>query len=148
MKHLDEEIGDLDAFIKDTEGMIMTELEEDILDCESDLRMTFDGLADLDCILAFAGCAMDLNFVRPEMVDNVNGIWIENGRHPLQELIIDGEFIANDTIIDNERRVNVVTGPNFSGKSCYTRQVNRHTSFWQQYSTVPCLFVFLLDLPT
>jgi len=129
MRNLDDEIGDLDAFIKDTESMIVSELEEEILECESELRSTFGALAELDCILSFASCAADLNFVRPEVVSGNDGsneenfIFIENGRHPLQELIIDDEFIANDTMIDNTNRVNVITGPNFSGKSCYTRQV-------------------------
>lgn len=58
--------------------------------------------------------------------DNEEVIYIENGRHPLQELILDNdnEFIPNDTHMDgNRHRMNVITGPNFSGKSCYTRQV-------------------------
>ncbi len=136
MRNLDNEIGDLDAFIKDTESMIVSELEEDILDCEIELRSTFGALAELDCILSFAGCAADLNFVRPVLVDNVDpnngGYYIENGRHPLQELIIDDEFIANNTDINETKRINIITGPNFSGKSCYTRQVSKtYTNIFQ-----------------
>ena len=128
MRQLDEEVGDLDAYIKDTQLMIVHELEDDILDCEVELRSTFGAIADLDCILSFAACASDLNFVRPEIVAPEPGsdecsIYVENGRHPLQELVIDDEFIANDVMIDSANRVNVVTGPNFSGKSCYARQV-------------------------
>jgi DNA mismatch repair protein MSH5 len=117
MRRLDDEIGDLDAFIKDTESMIVSELEEDILDCESELRSTFGALAELDCILSFAGCASDLNYIKPEILFENQGTYyhIENGRHPLQELIIDDEFIANSTVVNNTNRVNVVTGPNFSG---------------------------------
>jgi len=111
-------------YIKDTEAMIVAELEEDILDCETELRATFNTLADLDCILAFANCAETLKFVRPEIVPAVeNCIQIRNGRHPLQEYIIETEFIANNTSADASNRVNVITGPNFSGKSCYARQV-------------------------
>lgn len=128
MRDLDNEIGDLDAYIKDTESMIVNELEEDILDCEIELRSTFGALAELDCILSFAGCAADLNFVRPDIVDTssdtTGSYLIKNGRHPLQELIIDGDFIANDTDINDSQRINIITGPNFSGKSCYTRQVS------------------------
>ena len=137
MRQLDDEIGDLDAFIKDMESMIVNQLEEDILDCEMELRSTFSALAELDCILSFARCAADMNFVRPEIVNGEQEqnsstsllslgslrYYIKNGRHPLQELIIDKEFIANDTIVDASQKVNVITGPNFSGKSCYTRQV-------------------------
>ena len=127
MHQLDDEVGDLDSFIKDTEAMIVSELEEDVLDCEAELRSTFGALADLDCSLSIAGCAADLNFVRPELVasDHSDGstIYVENGRHPLQELVIENEYIANDTMIDSTNRVNIVTGPNFSGKSCYARHV-------------------------
>ena len=108
--------------------MIVSELEEEILDCETELRSTFGAIAELDCILSFTSCAVDLNFVRPEVLDSNSRLsaqiyCIENGRHPLQELIIDDEFIANDTDVDESKRLNVITGPNFSGKSCYTRQV-------------------------
>lgn len=124
MANLDEKLGDLDAYIKDTESMIVSELEDDVLDCETDLRATFGALAELDCILSFANCASDLEFVRPTVIDaSEKVIDITNGRHPLQELIIDTEFIPNDTHMDAQRRLHVVTGPNFSGKSCYTRQV-------------------------
>lgn len=143
MRRLDDEIGDLDAFIKDTESMIVSELEEDILDCEAELRITFGALAQLDCILSFASCAADLNFVRPYVVDNndsVDGdqIIIENGRHPLQELLLDGDFIANDTYIDSKFPMNIITGPNFSGKSCYARQVGLIVFMSHIGSFVPC----------
>jgi DNA mismatch repair protein MSH5 len=143
MQQLDEEIGDLDAYIKDTESMIVSELEEDILDCESELRSTFGALAQIDCILSFAHSASDLNYTRPEVVSGVNPgeegtILIENGRHPLQELITDDDFIPNDTKIDANGRVNIVTGPNFSGKSCYIRQVGMLVYMAHIGSYIPC----------
>eukprot|EP00986_Skeletonema_menzelii_P002403 scaffold650_cov140-Skeletonema_menzelii.AAC.2 len=139
MNQLDEEIGDLDAFIKDTEALIVSDLEEDILECESELRSTFSALADLDCILSLAGCAADLNFVKPEIISDSNGVIdIENGRHPLQELIVNDEFIPNDTSMDETNRVLVVTGPNFSGKSCYARQVGVLVYLAHVGSYLPC----------
>ena len=139
MNQLDEEIGDLDAFIKDTEALIVSDLEEEILECESELRSTFSALADLDCILSLAGCAADLNFVKPEIAPAEEGvIYIESGRHPLQELIVDNEFIPNDTMLSNEDRVMIVTGPNFSGKSCYARQVGVLVYLAHVGSYLPC----------
>ena len=139
MNQLDEEIGDLDAFIKDTEALIVSDLEEDILECESELRSTFSALADLDCILSLAGCAADLNFVKPEIISDTRGVIdIENGRHPLQELIVNDEFIPNDTAMDETNRVLVVTGPNFSGKSCYARQVGVLVYLAHVGSYLPC----------
>lgn len=139
MNKLDEEIGDLDAFIKDTEALIVSDLEEEVLECESELRSTFSALADLDCIVSLAGCAADLNFVRPEIVGAEEGvIEILNGRHPLQELIVNNEFIPNDTMMDNTNRVMIVTGPNFSGKSCYARQVGVLVYLAHLGSYLPC----------
>mmetsp|Transcript_3816 Transcript_3816/g.7132 ORF Transcript_3816/g.7132 Transcript_3816/m.7132 type:complete len:294 (+) Transcript_3816:1828-2709(+) len=145
MKRLDDEIGDLDAFIKDTEGLIVSDLEEDILDCEIDLRETFGSLAELDCLLAFASCAADMDYVRPQVVGHENKsddddhvIYIEGGRHPLQELIVGGNFIPNDTAADNENRINIITGPNFSGKSCYARQVGLLVYMAHLGSFIPC----------
>ena len=138
MNQLDEEIGDLDAFIKDTEALIVSDLEEDILECESELRSTFSALADLDCILSLAWCAADLNFVKPEIVTDAGVIDIENGRHPLSELIVNDEYIPNDTAIDDTNRVMVVTGPNFSGKSCYARQVGVLVYLAHVGSYLPC----------
>ncbi|KAL0399208.1 UNVERIFIED_CONTAM: DNA mismatch repair protein MSH5 [Sesamum radiatum] len=42
--------------------------------------------------------------------------------HVLQEMTVD-TFIPNDTKILDEGRINIITGPNFSGKSIYIKQV-------------------------
>lgn len=125
MREMDMKIGDLDAFIKDTEALIVAELEDDILDLEQELRSTFIALAEMDCILAFASSALDSNYARPQILPaDEKCILIRNGRHPLQEVITETEFIANHTNIERASNlVNIVTGPNFSGKSCYARQV-------------------------
>ena len=127
MRTLDQEYGDPVSFISDTEQMIVKDIEDDILDCESELRTTFGTLAELDCLLALAECANDLDFVRPRLQDpSKKCIKIQNGRHPIQELVTETEFVPNSTSMDARCRVNVITGPNFSGKSCYTRQVRTH----------------------
>ena len=126
MRQLDQDIGDLDGIIKDTEGMIVAELEETILENENELRETFRSLSTLDCILSFACCAVDLNFTRPQMETAAKSqIYIKDGRHPLQEIITESDFIPNDVQINNTDRLILVTGPNYSGKSCYLRQVRR-----------------------
>ena len=65
-------------------------------------------------------------------------IEILNGRHPLQELIVNNGFIPNDTMMDNTNRVMIVTGPNFSGKSCYARQVGVLVYLAHLGSYLPC----------
>ena len=130
MLSLDHTPGDLDGLIKDEEEMIMKHLEDEILEQESDLREIFLALSELDCIISLAIVAKDRNYIRPTILPSEaegetpsQTISIKNGRHPLQEILVNGDFIPNDTDISDKKRVNIVTGPNFSGKSCYCRQV-------------------------
>jgi hypothetical protein len=52
------------------------------------------------------------------------------GRHPLAELLVEGSYIPNDTTMaQGKPSVHVITGPNASGKSCYTKQV-RSGGLW------------------
>lgn len=153
-RSLDEEVGDLDGLIKDAEQLIVNELEENILESEIELRDSFKALSTLDCILSFANCAADLNFTRPHVIDGENDIAsqsqnlegelrrqvirIKDGRHPLQEIICEREFVKNDVEMDDIDRILCVTGPNFSGKSCYMRQVGLLVYMAHLGSFIPC----------
>ncbi|MCL2739850.1 MAG: DNA mismatch repair protein MutS [Oscillospiraceae bacterium] len=80
-------------------------------------------IASLDCLAALAKVAYENNFTCPKICDN-NIIEIKNGRHPIVEKYVPtGGFIANDTYLDSEQRINIITGPNMAGKSTYMRQV-------------------------
>jgi DNA mismatch repair protein MSH5 len=136
---LDQCVGDLDGQIKDIETIIVAELEEVILDNYIDLLASFSAFSELDCILSFASCAMDLKLTRPQVVPcHEKCIHITRGRHPLQEIVVEGDFVPNDTFIDCDSRVNIITGPNFSGKSCYARQVGVIVYMAHLGSFVPC----------
>ncbi|GAG94914.1 unnamed protein product, partial [marine sediment metagenome] len=66
-------------------------------------------------------------------------IIIKNGRHPVIEQINFSEpFIPNDCYVDTgENRLLVITGPNWSGKSTYLRQIALITILAQIGSFVP-----------
>jgi DNA mismatch repair protein MSH5 len=139
VQQLDQSVGDLDGQIKDIETIIVAELEELILDNQGDLLASFSAFAELDCIMAFANSAVDLHLTRPVMLPREEKcIEIVNGRHPLQEIVLDGDFVPNDTSIDYDSRVNIITGPNYSGKSCYARQVGVIVYMAHLGSFVPC----------
>lgn len=137
---MDAEIGDLDIAIKNIEFMIASQLEDDILACDLELRETYSALADLDCILAFAEISKEQNYVRPVMVAaEEQCILIESGGHPLQEhFSAAGRFVRNHTEMDESFRVHIVSGPNFSGKSCYARQVGILTYMAHLGCFLPC----------
>ena len=79
-----------------------------------------DALADLDVLTALAERAQALRLSRPRFASE-GGITILGGRHPVVERQV-GDFIPNDLVLDRDRRLLVVTGPNMGGKSTYMRQ--------------------------
>ncbi len=85
------------------------------------LRRAAGALAELDVLAALAHTAEAYDYVAPELVDEP-GIQIEGGRHPVVERVLDAPFEPNDLVLDEGRRMLVVTGPNMGGKSTYMRQ--------------------------
>jgi DNA mismatch repair protein MutS len=75
----------------------------------------------LDVLCNLAERADTLNYHRPDISDEP-GIFFEQGRHPVVEDVMDAPFIANPLMMNNSRRMLVVTGPNMGGKSTYMRQ--------------------------
>ena len=88
----------------------------------SSLQVCARALASFDVLVALADCAKRYNYHRP-LLSERPGIHIVAGRHPVVERMPDIEFIPNDTVLDNDRRVLIITGPNMGGKSTYMRQV-------------------------
>ncbi len=87
------------------------------------LQKTAQALKTLDALIAFARVAQENNYARPEI--NEEGFYeIEDGRHPVVEESLGREkFVPNDTRLDRDQRVMIITGPNMAGKSTYMRQV-------------------------
>lgn len=87
------------------------------------VQKTAQAVASVDVLCSFAEVALRNMYVKPEI--SIDGaIDIKAGRHPVVELMLDGEmFVPNDIYIDNkDNRMSVITGPNMSGKSTYMRQ--------------------------
>ncbi len=78
-------------------------------------------LLDVYCSLSLV--AERYRYVRPRLNDK-GVIKIKDGRHPVVECMLSGDFISNDTMLDNKKNcIAVITGPNMAGKSTYMRQV-------------------------
>lgn len=88
----------------------------------SSLRKLAHALAHLDGLLSIARLAYDNGYVRPVLNEN-SSIIIKNGRHPVVEKTISCFFIPNDTRLDDNQSLLIITGPNMGGKSTYLRQV-------------------------
>ena len=85
------------------------------------LQSASTALAQLDVLTSLSRCAAELDFCEPQLVDEP-GIYIENGRHPVVEKVLDQPFIPNSVEMNPDRRLLIITGPNMGGKSTYMRQ--------------------------
>ena len=76
----------------------------------------------VDSLQSLAEVAQSMNYVKPTL--NTDGrIEIKDGRHPVVEKMMPGQFISNDVFLDqDESRLSIITGPNMAGKSTYMRQ--------------------------
>lgn len=79
-------------------------------------------VAMLDMLRSFATAAYEHRYTRPVMTQN-GSLKIKGGRHPVVETFVKGAFVKNDTLITDEERIMILTGPNMAGKSTYMRQV-------------------------
>ena len=85
------------------------------------LQDAAQALAELDVLSNFAERATSLRFNAPEFSDTP-GFDIEEGRHPVVEQLLSDPYVPNDLLMDQQRRMLVITGPNMGGKSTYMRQ--------------------------
>ncbi|RDB18026.1 MutS 5 [Hypsizygus marmoreus] len=136
MHDMDVHIGDLHSSIVDREIEIVQGLLEEILVYDEVMNQACHVCAELDCLLSFADASRANDYRRPQMVED-NIIDIYQGRHPLQEQIVD-TFVPNDARIvggastssaflgpDNKECNSVLlcTGANACGKSVYLKQI-------------------------
>ncbi|KAL3696346.1 hypothetical protein R1sor_010422 [Riccia sorocarpa] len=120
-EELDSVLGDLYHKILDMERAILRNLATKVEHYTDTLKDAAKVAAEIDCLLSFSLAARDYGYIQPELTEN-DVLIIENGRHVLQEMTVD-RFVPNDTRITDEGRVNIITGPNYSGKSVYSKQV-------------------------
>jgi len=85
------------------------------------LKHAAASMAELDVLCTLAERAEALDWSAPELTDEP-GLLIERGRHPVVEKVRDEPFEPNDLVLDEHRRMLVITGPNMGGKSTYMRQ--------------------------
>ena len=79
-------------------------------------------ISEIDVMQSFATVTEENNYVRPTLT-NERSIRIINNRHPVVEKVIEGEYVSNDIIMDENTDILLITGPNMAGKSTYMRQL-------------------------
>ncbi|MGE5441190.1 MAG: DNA mismatch repair protein MutS [Bacteroidota bacterium] len=139
LKTYEDKILNAEEKIADLEYQLFNEIRQSVSLQAEAIQMNAQLIAMLDCYLSFAECAVQYNYVKPE-VNESDIVDIKDGRHPVVERILrPGEkFTPNSYHLDNsETQVIVLTGPNMAGKSVYLRQLGLIVLLAQVGSFVP-----------
>ena len=104
------------------EKRILNSIEKAILLEVGPLHTYASQIAHLDCLLSLSNLSKRSGYRFAQVNDSMT-IDIKDGRHPVVEKTVAENFIANDTLLDdNENHLIILTGPNMAGKSTYIRQ--------------------------
>ncbi|KAI9331199.1 muts domain V-domain-containing protein [Obelidium mucronatum] len=116
---------------------IISELVFEIAKYASSLYKISESIALLDVLTAFAFDADMKDRVRPEFTETYA---IKAGRHPIKEQIVDStgsEYVPNDVYCCDGSNVQIISGPNMSGKTTYLKMVVLLNILAQMGSFVP-----------
>jgi len=98
---------------------ILTSFADEIRPYIDDLLIVYDFLGEIDFLHAKALFAIEINAVKPSLIDKPVIEWF-NAVHPLLylHLIAEGKHVVPLTIkLNNQQRILVISGPNAGGKS-------------------------------
>lgn len=122
LKKLEEKITEAEESMERIESELYGEIINTIKKEISRIQKVAKLCAKLDVFRSLAEVAHENFYTRP-IITNDNTINIINGRHPVIEQFTGfNYFIANDTKLNNNNKLCLITGPNMSGKSTYIRQ--------------------------
>lgn len=103
------------------EKRLYEQLFDLILPTLNSLIASAQAIAEIDVLSNLAERAQSNHYCKPILTEQ-SGITIDAGRHPVVEQVSTQAFIANPILLNNERRMLIITGPNMGGKSTYMRQ--------------------------
>ena len=111
------------------------------------LTQTAHVLAEIDLFSSWGSIMRNRDYCMPEFIEDGNILEIEQGRHPVVEMVLKQEslglagthaFVPNDCFLSsNQEQISLITGPNMAGKSTFIRQVALITLMAQVGSAVP-----------
>ncbi|MCM3571295.1 DNA mismatch repair protein MutS [Neobacillus mesonae] len=102
---------------------LFTEIREIVKEYIPRLQALAKSVSELDVLQCFAQVSEDRHYVKPQF-SSERCLMIKDGRHPVVEKVLNSqEYVPNDCMMDSDREILLITGPNMSGKSTYMRQI-------------------------
>ncbi len=122
LKEVEDKIINAEDKIKSLEYSIFKDIRNTIYDNIDRIQVVANTIAELDVYVSNAIIANKNSYSRPSVTES-GQLEIIDGRHPVIEQIMGQEnFIANNTSMNDNNKIHIITGPNMSGKSTYMRQ--------------------------
>ncbi len=122
LKTFEEETGSAQSRAIALEQQLFEQVRAALLPHMATFQDLAHGLARVDVLAGLAALAQDRRYCRPEVVEE-RVLEIVDGRHPVLEMQLGTEFVANDCRFAESDSLALITGPNMAGKSTYIRQV-------------------------
>jgi DNA mismatch repair protein MutS len=115
------------------EQSLFIEVVEKTLEYAEELLEVAQVLAEIDLFSSWGKLCRERDYCMPEFLEDSTLLEIEQGRHPVVELVLKQEslglagthaFVPNDCLLSSEDdQIALLTGPNMAGKSTFIRQV-------------------------
>ncbi|SHH55963.1 DNA mismatch repair protein MutS [Thermosipho atlanticus DSM 15807] len=140
LKEFEDKIMSAKEKIEIIEKKIFEDVCQEISKYIPEIKQTAELIAQLDVLTNLAYVSSLYGYTKPEF--SKNKFLIKKGRHAVVERYV-SNFIPNDTYMDENIRMYIITGPNMSGKSTYIRQVGLITLLAQIGSFVPAEYAVL-----
>ncbi|MFA9558001.1 DNA mismatch repair protein MutS [Evansella sp. AB-rgal1] len=143
-RYITEELKEKEVLILEAEEKsekleyeLFMEIREKVKKFIRPLQQLASAISTIDVLQSFAEVAEQYHYVKPNVAIGGN-VHIVDGRHPVVERMIDeGDYVANDIILDDKNSMLLITGPNMAGKSTYMRQLALISIMAQIGSFVP-----------
>lgn len=137
LRLFEQKVLEAEERIEELEQEIFKRLVKELLPYHREILAMAQAVARVDALQSLAQAAEKNNYTAPR-VDHSSRLLIREGRHPVVETLLpQGSFVPNDTALDEENRMYVITGPNMAGKSTYIRQTALIVLMAQMGSFVP-----------
>jgi len=123
LKQHEDKVLHAEERIHQLEEAIYVDLRDGLRPHTRELQGAAEAIAAIDLACAWGELARERRFTRP-LISEDRRLLVEDGRHPVVEQVVAaGRFVPNDTRIDADaEQIQIITGPNMSGKSTYLRQ--------------------------
>ncbi|KAF1297838.1 DNA mismatch repair protein MutS [Enterococcus sp. JM4C] len=124
LKELETQILEAEEKSVDLEYQLFLGVREEVKKAIARLQKLAKSLSAVDVLQSFATISEQYQYVRPEMKSNGQNLQITEGRHPVVEKVLGHqEYIPNSVQMNPNEMIQLITGPNMSGKSTYMRQL-------------------------